>query len=86
MAKSNDELFNVSMVKYKMDNIEGYFQAFSENLTWVVCWKAIRLYLLMTQLNDNSHLVHGSWAKFTTLVLLKEIRESISESDGPEIV
>lgn len=42
----------------------------------------------MTQLNNNSHLIHGSWAKFTTLILLQEIRErdSISESDGPEIV
>ena len=42
--------------------------------------------LLLITLNDNSPMVHGSWAKFTTLVLLKEIRESISESDGPEIV
>ena len=35
MAKSNDELFNVSMVKYKMDNIEGYFEAFSETLNQI---------------------------------------------------
>ena len=35
MADSKDELFNVSMVKYKMGNIENYFQAFSETLNQI---------------------------------------------------
>ncbi len=35
MADSKDELFNVSMVKYKMGNIEGYFQAFAETLNQI---------------------------------------------------
>ena len=35
MAESKDELFNVQTVRYKMNNIEGYFAAFSETLNQI---------------------------------------------------